>query len=181
MWDLICDCCFLCFAFDDWKSFLISIDWVWWLYLFDFNRLRQFRIYHRTALSMRLSMSLMVIDRVWLKMFLCWSTFSKTHFQHFFSTEILHNRRFQLSPFMVPRTPSINKHQWLSMKINTPCQNAVTTEIERHGHLQKSTLKVQVQLVISICACILGGNTARCKTVGEKTLWESRHKNLGTH
>lgn len=73
-----------------------------------------------------------------------------------------------------------SNHQWRSKFLNAPCVYSHQRANFSSGHLRKSTFKIQVQLVISICACISGRNASRCKTVGEKTAWESQHKNLGT-
>lgn len=73
-----------------------------------------------------------------------------------------------------------SKHHRLSMCVNTPCRNIHGLRFLSDGHLKNSTFRIQVRLVISICDCISERNASRCKTVGEKTLWESRHKNLGT-
>ena len=96
------------------------------------------------------------------------------------SSGLLDLPAFQECPPKMRKRACNSKHHRLSMCVNTPCRNIHGLRFSSDGHLKNSTFKIQVQLVISICACISGRNASRCKTVGEKIAWESRHKNLGT-
>lgn len=100
------------------------------------------------------------------------------HEYHFF--RIAGCLAFRQSPPKVRKRAFNSNHHRLSMCVNTPCRNIHGLRFSSDGHLKNSIFKIQARLVISICDCISEGNASRCKTVGEKTLWESRHKNLGT-
>lgn len=100
------------------------------------------------------------------------------HEHHFF--RIAGCLASQQCPPKVRKRAFNSKHHRLSMCVNTPCRNIHGLRFSSDGRLKNSTFKIQVRLVISIFDYPFEGNASRSKTVGEKTLRESRHKNLGT-